>query len=103
MSQQSSAPADSLAAIATLTDEITLQQVYLVSLNDSSGDQSARKAEIEAEIAILRKELSAIQASSSHAQASSTSHDNSYTRPPDIGRSKMNSTVARGSNAGYQC
>ncbi|ATZ52859.1 Bculs1 [Botrytis cinerea B05.10] len=102
MSQQSSAPADSLAAIATLTDEITLQQVYLVSLNDSSGDQSARKAEIEAEIAILRKELSAIQASSSHAQASSTSHDNSYTRPSDIGRSKMNSTVARGSNAGYQ-
>ncbi|TEY40756.1 hypothetical protein BOTCAL_0423g00060 [Botryotinia calthae] len=102
MSQQSSAPADSLAAIATLTDEIALQQVYLVSLNDSSGDQSARKAEIEAEIAVLQKELSTIQASSSHAQASSTSRNNSYIRPSDIGRSKMNSTVARGSNAGSQ-
>ncbi|KAF7921816.1 hypothetical protein BELL_0024g00250 [Botrytis elliptica] len=102
MAQQSSSPADSLAAIATLTDEITLQQVYLVSLNDSSGDQSSRRAEIEAEIVILKKELSTLQASSSHAQASSTSHNNSYIRPSDIARSKMNSAVGRGSNAGYQ-
>ncbi|TGO31691.1 hypothetical protein BHYA_0432g00020 [Botrytis hyacinthi] len=102
MTQQSPSPADSLAAIATLTDEITLQQVYLVSLNDSSGDQSSRKAEIEAEIAILKKELSTLQASPSHAQASSTSYHNSYIRPSNIARSKMNSAVGRGSNAGYQ-
>ncbi|KAF7909511.1 uncharacterized protein EAF01_003229 [Botrytis porri] len=102
MTQQSSSPADSLAAIATLTDEITLQQVYLVSLNDSSGDQSARKAEIEAEIAILKRELSTLHASSAHAQASSTSYNNSYIRPSDITRSKMNSAVGRGSNAAYQ-
>ncbi|KAF7853315.1 uncharacterized protein EAF02_011969 [Botrytis sinoallii] len=102
MAQQSPSPADSLAAIATLTDEITLQQVYLVSLNDSSGDQSSRRAEIEAEIAILKKELSTLQASASHAQASSTSQNNSYIRPSDIARSKMNSAVGRGSNAGYQ-
>lgn len=103
MAQQSPSPADSLAAIATLTDEITLHQVYLVSLNDSSGDQSSRKAEIEAEIAILKKELSSLRASSSHAQASSTSHNNSYIRPSNIARSKMNSAVGRGSNAAYQC
>ncbi|TGO66224.1 hypothetical protein BOTNAR_0065g00100 [Botryotinia narcissicola] len=95
MAQQSPSPADSLAAIATLTDEITLQQVYLVSLNDSSGDQSSRRAEIEAEIAILRKKLSTLQ-------ASSTPHNNSYIRPSNIPRSKMNSAVGRGGNAGYQ-
>ncbi|KAF7899913.1 hypothetical protein EAF00_004249 [Botryotinia globosa] len=95
MAQQSPSPADSLAAIATLTDEITLQQVYLVSLNDSSEDQSSRKAEIEAEIAILKKKLSTLQ-------ASSTSHNNSYIRPSNIPRAKMNSAVGRGGNAGYQ-
>ncbi|KAF7955746.1 hypothetical protein EAE96_004670 [Botrytis aclada] len=105
MAQQFSSLADSTAAIATLTDEITLQQVYLVSLNDSSEDQSSRRAEIEAEIAILKTELSTLQASSSHAQASQaspTSHNNSYIRPPDISRSKMHSTVGRGSNAACQ-
>ncbi|KAF7865226.1 hypothetical protein EAF04_006203 [Stromatinia cepivora] len=102
MSQQPPSAADHSNAIATINEEISFQRVLLISLDDSAEDQSSRKAEIEAEIINLQKQLknlSSIQAASStHTRVPSIPHNNSNGPSSGIGHSKMDNTFGRGSN-----